>query len=630
MRTTRFLCAALAAVIAASLPLTGAMNDALSVTARADETEGDWSYRLLDDGTISLTQYSGASTDVVVPSTYDGKTVSQLNDRFFGNDKITSLTIPTGVEIGGDGTTHNGSVQSRFAELPALERIILAEDHPYYSTVDGVLFNKDKTVLEYYPNAKKDSSYTVPDTVEYFEYPDAFYGHIDGFSASAEELAKSTSYPYLKSITLSNNTGIGYNPFQYCSALTEIKVNDDHPTLTAVDGVLFNKDITELRVYPSAKKDASYKIPDSVKTVMSAYAFSICPSLKSITISNSMSYMGLMGTSETQFLFDNCVSLEEIIVDEENETYSSVDGVVFNKDQTTLMRYPRSKGGTTYEIPDGVTRIDGGAFKYCDALTEITIPNSVTLIEGRAFQNCDALTHVIYEGTAEEWEALTIEYGNDCLTSATITFSKSTASQPTPSTPSTNQPETSEPEETKPTEFKPDMDDKELADLDEATKEVIGGITVTDSSGAFEDGVVMNVSKVESADGLFCFDITFTKDGVEVQPNGKVTVKVPVPEALKNGDIYVYHYDDDGNATLIPSKVENGFVIFATDKFSIYALSNGLIEDEAPDISSETSTPAPSEPTSGGASNPSTGIGYAFVPALIAAGAVIASAKKRR
>lgn len=615
--------AALAAVVAAAAPLAGAVNNVLSVTASAEETEELWYYLMMDDGTISLTEYGGTKTNVVIPSTYDGKTVSQLNDSFFesenGRNKITSLTIPANMEIGGDrNIQHNGDITWRFGNMLALESISITGEDEYYSTVDGVLFNKDQTKLKYYPNAKKDSIYTIPDTVEYIDWEAFYTTNDDYFSFKQEELLKRTSYPSLKCIKLSNNIEIDVrdsNPFQYCSALTEIKVNDDNPHHAVVEGVLFNKDMTTLLAYPSAKADTSYNVPEGVRGIESCTAFPICPTLTSISLPKSVFGLGIIGSTSSQYVFDSCVALEEINVDEENTRYCSDDGVLFNKDKTILRRYPRAKKDLEYEIPDGVTRLDEGAFKDCTSLTKVSIPNSVT--EGmvnRAFQDCTGLTEIVYEGSQEEWDELVDPY-SDNLDNVKVTFVEPTTSDPTTSTPTTSEPK----------EFNPVSIDE---NLDEETKAVLNGITVTDSNGAFEDGVVMNVSNIEKAVGMFSFDVTFTKDGKEVQPKEKVTVKMPVPEHMKNGEIYVYHYDNNDKATLISSKIEDGFVIFETDSFSTYMLTSKKIDMATPGETDSESSTAVDNNT--GSDQKPTGAALAIFPVVLAAGAVIVISKKRK
>ena len=76
-----------------------------------------------------------------------------------------------------------------------------------------------------------------------------------------------------------------------------------------------------------------------------------------------------------------------------NSVYSSVDGVLFNKNQTTLIQCPGGKAGS-YTIPNSVTSIGDCAFVDCTSLTSVTIPNSVTSIGDEAFSGCTSLTNV--------------------------------------------------------------------------------------------------------------------------------------------------------------------------------------------------------------------------------------------
>jgi len=80
-------------------------------------------------------------------------------------------------------------------------------------------------------------------------------------------------------------------------------------------------------------------------------------------------------------------------VDTLNSVYSSVDGVLFNKSQTTVIQYPGAKTGS-YTVPKGVTSIAGDAFSFCNGLTSVSIPNSVTSIGGGTFYRCESLTNV--------------------------------------------------------------------------------------------------------------------------------------------------------------------------------------------------------------------------------------------
>lgn len=114
--------------------------------------------------------------------------------------------------------------------------------------------------------------------------------------------------------------------------------------------------------------------------------------------------------------FECCTKLETIRVVDENANYKSVDGVLFSKDQTILIKYPQGKDGvynipsgterieqdafsdsfdlTSVIIPKSVTTIGYGAFSFCLKLAEINIPSSVTSIDGSAFIGCDSLTNL--------------------------------------------------------------------------------------------------------------------------------------------------------------------------------------------------------------------------------------------
>lgn len=110
-----------------------------------------------------------------------------------------------------------------------------------------------------------------------------------------------------------------------------------------------------------------------------------CDALKTITIPYSVTNI------EEDFV--SCPSLKGINVDSGNSHYASKDGVLFNKNLSTLITCPEGKSGD-YSIPQGVTTIEEGAFGDCSALTNITIPNSVSEIGESAFDGCSSLTEI--------------------------------------------------------------------------------------------------------------------------------------------------------------------------------------------------------------------------------------------
>lgn len=89
------------------------------------------------------------------------------------------------------------------------------------------------------------------------------------------------------------------------------------------------------------------------------------------------------------------MKLERISLNQDNQAYCIIDGVLFNKDQTVLWGYPAAKSDAYYAVPDGVTEIGSEAFYGSQNLTEIVLPESVTVIGDGAFRRCSSLTEMV-------------------------------------------------------------------------------------------------------------------------------------------------------------------------------------------------------------------------------------------
>ena len=219
----------------------------------------------------------------------------------------------------------------------------------------------------------------------------------------------------LRSLTVpAGVTSIGSGAFYWCHALTSIQVPEENTTYSSADGILFNKNKTKLFACPGGFIGA-YTIPSSV-TSIGIDAFYNCCVLTSLTIPSSVTT--IEGGAQT---FGYCESLTSIQVENDNVRYTSVDGVLFTKDMTTLIAYPNGLTGA-YTIPDGVTCIESNAFAYCQGLTSITIHISVVTIEFDAFDGCAGLTDVYYGGTQDQWNQINIMEWNESLINAVMHF----------------------------------------------------------------------------------------------------------------------------------------------------------------------------------------------------------------
>ena len=290
-----------------------------------------------DNGTsITITGYPANAVGAVdIPSTIIGKPVTSIgNSAFFNCTSLTSVTIPASI-------TSIGIIA--FEACPLLTSITVDSLNAFFSSSDGVLFNKSQTTLIQYPGAKT-GSVTIPASVT----------SIGNYAFSYCPGPTSVTIP-------ASVTSIGSAAFYPCISMTSITVDLLNSVYSSMDGVLFNKNQTTLIQCPGGIT-GSVTIPASV-------------------------------TSFGGNAFSHCTSLQAITVDALNSVYGSLDGVVFNKSQTTLIQCPGGKAGN-FTIPSGVTVIGGSAFVYCTSLTSVTIPSSVTAIRSFAFYNCTSLTSV--------------------------------------------------------------------------------------------------------------------------------------------------------------------------------------------------------------------------------------------
>ena len=385
------------------------------------------------------TDYSG---DIVIPQTVSRNNITYKvtiigNSAFYWCEKLTSVVLPNTIQTIESWAFCGSSLPTvtvpesvtkigDYAFINSkLTTINVAENNTVYASIDGVLYNKDKTTLLFYPCGRTKTDFTVPDSVTSIgEYAFASCSNLTSINIpnSVNSIGEYAfeSCSNLVSINLPNSiTTIGWGTFSYCTGLTSITLSE---SLTTIGCFAFE----------SCNRLNSITIPQMVTTI-DYCAFYECSSLKSIVLSESLTYIGVQA-------FYNCINLTSITlpesltyighsaffgcklssvkiprsltsidgisfwgdffttveVDDNNPNFSAADGILYNKDKTTLVLYPSGKKDSAFVVPRSVTTI--GAYAFCDHsnLTSITLPKSLTEIGERAFNSCYNLKEITF------------------------------------------------------------------------------------------------------------------------------------------------------------------------------------------------------------------------------------------
>ena len=324
---------------------------------------------------VTIDGYIGSATEVVIPAEIKGSPVTRIGyGAFYGCSSLTSIKIPDSV---------TDIDQSAFYGCSSLTNIVIPEG---VTRIDGQAFVDCISLI----------NITIPKGV----------------------------------------TSIGRYVFVGCSSLTSIDVSENNNIYSSEEGVLFNKEKTELICCPEGKKGL-YVIPDSV-TEIGLSAFYGCR-LTSVTIPEGVTSIG-------NSAFKYCSSLTNITIPEgvtriEYEVFfgcSSLKNITIPEGVTYIAMYAfyDCSSLTSITIPEGVTSIGDYAFYGCSSLTNITIPEGVTSIGNYAFYGCSSLKDVYYTGSEAQWKDIEIYIDNDDLLNATIHFNYVPGAIPDEITPS--------------------------------------------------------------------------------------------------------------------------------------------------------------------------------------------------
>ncbi len=532
--------------------LAGGVKD-LEVT----HPQTNYVYERNEDG-LTLTGYVGYDTVINIPSEIDGEPVTELNRTFcsdyggIDSENIIEINIPKGIK----------RITSAFINCKNLTDITIPEG---VTSINVLAFAGCSGL----------TSIDLPDSIE----------STDG------------------------------NSYYGCTGLKKINVSGDNKNYSSQDGVLFNKDKTELISYPGGKS-GKYVIPDTVKviyfnTFMKISAFSGCIGLSDLTIPDSITLI-------REQTFSGCTELKNIIFPDSMEyiePYALEDtawfdlqpngliyagniaykykGVMPNDTSITLKPGTRSisdyafwspvrisepettegdcSGLVSISIPVSVKSIGAHAFSGCTNLKSITIPNSVKQIGENAIgYDYNDLGNPPYE---KRYDDITI---HGYIGSAAETYAKENGI----------------------TFIALDKEDV----TDTVTK-----LTDNDSKisveGIIPDGVSIKVTpltvdKAKNPDVIASYDISLiNNENITVQPNGKIKISIPCDT---EGCKVIWLKNDDTTKDM-NAEYKDGFYIFTTDHLSVYQIIK--IKNKPSEVSKDDTNDISNEPSNSQTSN---------------------------
>ncbi len=431
--------------------------------------EGNPNYKSVDgivytkDGVYMIYCPKGKTGAVTLP---EGVQYLHWYNPLRNCNKITSLTF---------SSTLRDFYTEDFTTMSALEAINVPSDNENFASVDGILYGK-------YHNYDTDSDYlgilyccppaksgvcNVPDGVEEL--------HWSAFRNASKITVLNIPASVVRYFMEPGN-------LQDMDSLTAINIADNSESdYCTVDGILYNKDMTEMYTVPNAKTGAIH-IPDTVTYI--AYAFPDCSKITEVYLPASL-------TDVHEDEFDTCTSLTGIYVDEDNEVYASDNGAWLwkNNDNNTRRLLCVPKALTSYTVPDDILNYDYiryGAFDNCALQTlnlpatfdgsywwwnvdymihacknlktihadenstvyrsingvlynkekteliavpaayegVLELPASIRSVRYEAFQNCTSLTGVRFQKSFDN--TLDFDMFNDCTSLATLSFANNT------------------------------------------------------------------------------------------------------------------------------------------------------------------------------------------------------------
>ena len=332
--------------------------------------------------------YFGSTTDgmltngakdtiLYVPTSWKGDVVipvgvTAIGDSAFANRTgVTSVSIPSWVTSIG---------KNAFANIPYLTSV----------TIDGGKF-ETLTIGEYaFAGCNSLTTLVINggSTMDYGALVIGDYAFANNSKLTTPQISENA-----------NITSIGAYAFNGCSAISEVVIQK---TTTTIGD----------KAYAQCSNISKVSFAEGANVAFGSFVFEGCQKISSVSLPSTV-------TTFDGSVFAGCNNISEIIVDANNPALTAIDGILYDKDVTTVIYCPKAKVVDFATLPATVTKIGTAAFQANPSITTLVIPARITEIGEMAFQNCIGLTSLVFEGTDVVIGASAFE---ECRILATVTL----------------------------------------------------------------------------------------------------------------------------------------------------------------------------------------------------------------
>ena len=416
--------------------------------------------------------------------------ITSIGDGAFENcESLEVATIPDGVTRIGDDAFRNCTNLSNVTLPDDVKSIGDSAFSSCYGFTSLIIPDSVTSIgINAFLGCNNISSITIPDSVVSlgrgaFDRCSAATTITIGKSVKKIDISTFNECDKVESIYIpAGVTQIESSAFSDCYSLKEFVVDENNKNYISEQGILFNKDKTQLVKYPSSKEGAVYTVPESVESIGDFEVFGHCNNLEKIVLGSkitslgdfifqdceNLKYVEFLGNLTTinygafwgcksltdidipdsvtsiesnafwtcdslkivsipanvthieEEAFGFCTNLENIIVDENNNYYSDENGVLYNKDKSILVQYPAGKKDSNYTLNVNTSVIGEYALAYNEYLETVELNQTLTEIKSNAFISCSNLSNVYCYGEDYNWSEIFTDEDKHLIVDANV------------------------------------------------------------------------------------------------------------------------------------------------------------------------------------------------------------------